>query len=316
MAKLINKETLKLDMGDIRHLVEDALYGIMNRGKSLPPKDSLKFLNEKVRKEVMSWPEDAVNKAFRDYRADMFIENFACLPMLLLNEGLIATYPLKDTIRYIKNILDIPDEAIYVVYSKDDKETVKGINITFANIGDNVNQAVRAMNLCGYFPSHPKPLSSLPRNTWVRIKFEPKIQSVDNSVIGQEKILYHFTTAPLIEKIKKNGLVPTTKNNFLSFPDRIYLMKGSATPEKLYELLEMLCAARFIGRPIENRYEKLNVGIVVIDVSKLDKNIRFFEDYNYKGGVFTSDNIPPTAIKETTIKPIIIDMAKYFPDKF
>ena len=122
------------------------------------------------------------------------------------------------------------------------------------------------------------------------IVVEPKFSDKDfelNKCPGI-KFLYHLTKSSRVDKILKVGLNPKSSNVKFKYPDRIYLGLDPYGLEhdllvKFKELDDTEC---------QNIYS-----ILKIDISKIPSKNRFKVDPNYPDGLFTSDNIPPSAIK-------------------
>lgn len=90
--------------------------------------------------------------------------------------------------------------------------------------------------------------------------------------------LYHVTSLDSINKIKRQGLVPKSRNKKSIHPDRIYLVVKKEDFNNT-DLLD------YINKPV----------ILEIDNSKL--NLKLHHDINFDGAVYTTDNIPPQSIK-------------------
>ena len=59
----------------------------------------------------------------------------------------------------------------------------------------------------------------------VSLLFEAKYHEEDFTFA---KSLYHVTTADVLSKIKRNGLVPKSKSSKFDYPDRVYLFNNAS----------------------------------------------------------------------------------------
>lgn len=217
---------------------------------------------------------------------------------LMISEGLIMSASIDRVIRalkvYAKNNSDILSIGI-------DKN---GNNIIVININAKpklTDTIIRAMNLYGWFLARPKNNEI----TWgknVKLQFEPKYNTdVGNEIRTTEKYLLHLTLSKNIEKIKLNGLVPSVKNRKFAYPERIYFLRGSTPYPTIYNLASQLAAVY----NQEKEEKVLDYSIVRILLSEVPENVRFCSDPNFsKYGIYTMDNIPPSALID--IKPFKI----------
>lgn len=144
---------------------------------------------------------------------------------------------------------------------------------------------------CGLFISNKGILATSDSGHIFKFILEPKFSDRDFELnrCSDIKFLYHVTTDAKVDKILKNGLNPKSSNAMFRYPDRIYL---GLDPEMLEcQLLPNLRKTK----------GKVNVdatySILKVDISKIPSKNRFKVDPNYPDGVFTSDNIPPSAIE-------------------
>lgn len=206
-----------------------------------------------------------------------------------INEGLIKTYPLDNTVSYIKNYFGLDDRQVVVqkVYNNQPH-----ILIRIPAIGDNVEMIKKAMNLCGYYLAAPKD-NEIEKDKWIWLQFEAKVEKdISEQLRKEESFLTHFTPYYNVDKILKQGLSPKSKNSILNYPGRIYLMRGSLNKESTKDLGMQL---------FMNNKSKGNDGkyvLLVIDLSKIPENTPFHFDPNYPYGVYTQSNIRPDAIVE------------------
>lgn len=145
------------------------------------------------------------------------------------------------------------------------------------------------METCGYFLcKRPQLMAS-----GIVYQFEPKFSTDITHELVSGK-LYHMTNKIYLKKIMKYGLTPRSKNSSYSYPDRIYLMRY--IDKQVINQLSNVRKAR--ERNIiqgQNPEEKNEYVLLTIDTDRLSDNVRFYADPMSRG-VFTYNNIPPSAI--------------------
>lgn len=101
------------------------------------------------------------------------------------------------------------------------------------------------------------------------------------------EFLYHITSKSLLDKIKKNGLVPKSKSKKVYHPDRVYFAINYNSALALKKDFK--------------KYYNDDMVLLTISTENLN-NVEFYEDPDYKKfGVFTMDNVPPIAIVDIKI---------------
>ena len=201
-----------------------------------------------------------------------------------LEEGLIHTYPIDTTIRYIKEYFGMDDSEIFKGNGENGYE-----RIFVRMYDDKRNHKImdRAMNLCGYFPSRYTRCV----DSYVIVQYESRNdKDISEELRKTERYLTHITPSYNEGKILKNGFSPKSKNYVFNFPDRVYFSVGSTAPEESLRLLKMLS--------LTNDSEG-NDGwytVFMVDLRKIPETVKFFRDQNYKNGVYTRENISPDCI--------------------
>lgn len=103
-----------------------------------------------------------------------------------------------------------------------------------------------------------------------------------NQIENEPNLLYHITKKSLLDKIKKQGLVPKSKSKKVYHPERVYFALD-------------INSALALTKDFK-QYFNDDMLLLTISTEKLN-NVKFYEDPDYaKFGVFTLDNIPPQAI--------------------
>lgn len=199
----------------------------------------------------------------------------------VLKEGLIKTYPFDTVKRYICQYFNIPNYYFHEYDGNGNKCCAIDIPKDA-----NPNLLKKAMNLCGYFMSTMTHLDKLDR-----YHFEPKFEE-EETYNGE--LLYHITREVLTPKIYKIGLYPSRKNKAYNFPSRIYFLKDNTTKEEVENIATVLKNAKGDG-------DEVMYVLLKIMVDKLPKGIKFHADPNLYNSIYTTDNVPPSAIwKEKT----------------
>jgi len=177
-----------------------------------------------------------------------------------ISEGLIKTYPLQSSINIIKrrfplyNVSVSENDEIVVEDKNLDKEKIKVLS-----------------NTLGYIISNEA-------DDYVII--EPKYDRVIDNV---PKIIYHSTFKKHLKKIKKNGLIPKSKNKLSIHPDRIYFSLNLEDAELFKKFLE-------------KKYEEKSC---IIEINTEGLSNKFYSDINFRNrGIYTLNNISKNNIKD------------------
>lgn len=203
-----------------------------------------------------------------------------------LNEGLIRTYPMDWVEKYLSTRFNsdfvkggVDDEVMHFWFIlKKDSESIEPLK--------------EKMSSFGYFCSVEDDVAE-----GVYLQFEPKYDEYKtgeelSSRNNDEIFFYHVTPLFLAKKIKVSGLVPKSKNEFLNYPDRVYLTLADDGKEAAYEMADMLYT---------NSGNKMNDGkycLIGVTLNGLEK-AKFYPDWNvsHTTAYFTYDNIPPQNLK-------------------
>lgn len=258
-------------------------------------------------------------------------------------EGMIRTLGAEATVRYVKDFFSIPDRGIVIFKLGEDefgntksfkKEVRKGefvaeegfnksnydetISILICNIKNNVKSIENAMNLCGYFLASPR-LDDVPPNGWAWYKFEKRNQNSYSKKLREETdCLYHVTPVEHVKSILKIGFSPKSKNEFFSYPERIFFFSGANGKEKALKY-----AANLLQSVIKKEYEKelelkrtngreknpyshshdlkKRFALITVNLHKVPEGVDFYTDSNAYGGVYTKDNLYPQVISDIEI---------------
>jgi hypothetical protein len=216
-----------------------------------------------------------------------------------LNEGIFKTYPPDKVQNYISKMFKLPKN--WIEYGKSEQDGVYFFRVQISKSNELMDKIIRAMALCGYFCSFK---DTETYKTRAFLQFEPRHQNNANEEVRSMKYIYHVSPSYNKGKILKNGFTPTTKNALFDYPDRVYFFKQNTTEDDLLELTAYLCKYnKSLGN--DNIYT-----IFVLDVSKIPEQVNFYLDGNYFNGIYSQDNIPPSAIVYTddfNVNPDVID---------
>lgn len=181
----------------------------------------------------------------------------------ILEEGLINSVPTDNALSIFKNKgFDASIRGNRIVLSIDEKERNKIDNI------------LNAIGWYAAYESYEMPDDHIRRPV---ITIEPKYGKVSNNI---PTILYHATESSNVDNIMKIGLVPKSKSRMSEHPDRIYAA--------ISREISMSFATHFI-------YGLHFPAMLTIDTQKI--NNKWYEDPNLEGGLYTTTNISPVALK-------------------
>lgn len=205
-----------------------------------------------------------------------------------MNEGLVRTYPLNDTVRYVKEFLRLED---WQVISGKDKSGIDAIVVLMPEFFANRQVVDKSLDACGYYPIAEKGIS-VGGKDFSAVEYRPKFQdkSDDGKIRSEEKFLYHVTPSRNKEKILRNGFYPVSKNSEFNYPGRVHFVLGSASEEEIYGLARQLYEAD------KNKKKDGMYTIFKLDINRFPKRAMLFKDPSYCKGVYTYANIRPDVI--------------------
>ena len=224
-----------------------------------------------------------------------YLKNFN--DYLPINEFLYTVNSEK-TINYIEKKFGDQIECSY-----DDRKNGDSILIKFnTELNKNLEEVNKIMYNFGWFPTfirsriaHEKYSSGVKKSlnsTSVIITYDAKYN--EEIKLDSEGFLYHLTPDISWDKISKYGLTPKTQNKIADHPERIYFIeKLNILGESFEDIANTLLMNYYRSPYVKEMY------LLLIDLSKLNKNIKFFKDPNFLMGqaVWTTSNIPPNAIE-------------------
>lgn len=207
-----------------------------------------------------------LHRMLQDYKKDSYVKYFA-------EAGLDIGKTIENTKKQIENF---KYGDINISADKNDPETAK--------------ELLKLIESMGYFVSYistgergeslqDKKLieDTLTKAERISIGIEPYY---DEKVSFEGEYLYHTTDKRNIDKIKKFGLVPKSKNTRSFYPERIYLSPNEIWMETIKNQLSSDKSGEYVNMRIKNF-----------------KGLNLYKDLRFKGGFFTYDNISPEHIE-------------------
>lgn len=200
-----------------------------------------------------------------------------------IKEGLIRTYPSLFTFRQLRNKYGLDNREIRMSSSPDGIGSIEIVlNRKNAAKEDEIN---KLMETYGYVPGF----------RFVDIVYEPKHEAEirRNTLERTCDYLIHISPFSKINKIKRNGFVPRSDNELYSYPERVYFFKYDIN----FNWDEAIETIRRISKS-RGEKEGTKYAVYFLDVRKIPDNARFYQDKNSNNGVYTSDNIPFSAVSQ------------------
>lgn len=196
---------------------------------------------------------------------------------MMLGEGLIMTHSFDKVADFLQRYMSNRWDFVFIK-----NQNIIGF-IPKTNNRD-IDYVIKYMNNMGYFLAsyykNERMLgSNYNGNDWDLAKFEAKF---DIEYTPQSRYLYHVTDEKYLPKILKNGLIPKSKNKISKHPDRIYL---ATNEENMFEIGNIFIEDGFIE----------NIIYLKISLNKLYN--KFLIEPQFPGGIYTTQNIPPTNIE-------------------
>lgn len=242
------------------------------------------YIREMVRRQVslMGCEEDS----FTNYPIRCFKPRFERMAdNNELDEGLIRTYPSEWVEEYLSKRINTD----FIKASFD--EIYCHFWFILKPGSKSIDSLIKKMDSFGYYCAVEDNVKE-----GVYLQFEPKFDEYfkgsELSFRFSDIMFYHVAPSHFKEKILKYGLVPKSKNGFLKYPDRVYLMRATSSGEKdVCELASEL---------YDKSANKLNNGFYSLFGIKSDglEDVKFYTDMNMPGSdaFFTYENIPPENI--------------------
>jgi hypothetical protein len=249
--------------------------------------DKLKFINNYVPKDGGTYQCKRLYERIFDGEFETSMNRLMLPDEELLNEALIASYDIFK----VKDIFNRKFAGGGIVFNIVEKEKnghtgyYAVVDVPEHLFGGRIkNEIIEFMKFCGY-DRHAKEKRD---NGMVSMFFTQRFQDEDCTEELRQKCryLYHITSVENQEDIFRNGFVPSSRNMYFNYPDRVYVATGNNLNPRAERLLKAVWAA----------HGKKESVIIMIDLDKVPYNVKFYTDFDATESVFTCDNISPEAI--------------------
>ena len=230
-------------------------------------------INEDVIKKMNESSFSAALYATDDNPISLYLNEF------IINEGLIHSYNPYKLIKYICKALGI-DES--VTDMREFNGNVR-ISYTIPEKEQLIGKLNKAMNFGGYHFVLKEKYGLIPG--WCIIVYEAShLIDIADDVRDNFQVLYHITPAKNLKKILKIGLKPTSKNSKFNYPERTHFLicHPSEAPDFVNDLISTKKGHEWV--------------VLTIDLSRVDRYVQFHYDASCSIGLYTTDNIRPSAI--------------------
>ena len=224
-----------------------------------------------------------------------------------LNEGLILTHDIYDSIKILETILskwffhDIStsNNKINIILGDGffNVDTFLEFQILITNLGYYVSsmEVTNNMNMSNIlkiddFKERYLDNDILKRFTKYDITLEPKY---DIKHTLKSNILYHVTEEKYLDRILKYGLVPKSKNTKTFHPDRIYFVYNIDDAQTYINSKNLFYKTNISLSKQPNRSKFKEIKFIILKVElPINNDIIFYDDPNFKGkGIYTYENI-------------------------
>lgn len=204
-----------------------------------------------------------------------------------ISEGLIKTYPINNTVEYVRRLFGLRDNQINVISRGD----IHKILVMYGNSEERRKQMAKAMNLCGY------ELASENTENVNNVIYQMYTQKFSNSLTNELKkrmdFLIHITPMYNKEKILQKGFVPKSKNELFSYGDSIFFFTQDAP---IVHIVDQVYQKDCL---IKNKQNKHIYTLFQVDLAKITNEVKFEIDPNLNYAVRTKNNISPITIAST-----------------
>lgn len=245
----------------------------------------LENINKLLNFNIKNFDINKLKSIYCDYR---LIPRQKCYGDLLgdlplINEAHTDILPPDNVIRLIQEKYELPDDLIW----KSEGYHEISIYLVVAILGDNDKLIENDMGKLGYFLSSRSDYQTIDNMVFQILQFEPNSElqkDVTEELKNIYQFLLHWTPEYNLDNIMKNGLIPSHKNYYFQYPDRIYLLLPT-NMEKIIKLGKVLCT--YNGNKNNNGLYTL----LKINLNNLDNSVRFYMDPNSDIGVYTEQSI-------------------------
>jgi hypothetical protein len=226
-----------------------------------------------------------------------------------INEGLIKTYDINDTIRLVETEMNLMSCYDFNI-SASDNNTISLILNKF-NIMDNINLKFNHINSMminryGWFPSRMKMenisgmKNELSYDEYFLIKNKKHLRTIeiiyeskfDIEITNKPIFLYHLSIQSYKNNILKYGLIPKTKSKLSKHLDRIYVCDSIDNCKKLIPRMKVYYDLLSDEELSQGKKPKRNSKWIIFKIDISNLNVKLYKDPNYPHGYFIIENIP------------------------
>jgi hypothetical protein len=226
-----------------------------------------------------------------------------------INEGLIKTYDINDTVRLVETEMDLMSCYDFNIIANSNNTI--SLTLNRFNILDNINlkfQHINSMmiNRYGWFPSVMKMenisgmKNKLSYDEYFLVRNKKRLRKIeiiyeskfDIEIDNKPNDLYHLSIQSYKNNILKYGLIPKSKSKLSKHLDRICVCDNIDSckvliPKMLvyYNLLE---DEEIVG----GKKPKRNIKWIIFKINSSNLDIKLYKDPNYPHGYYITDNIP------------------------
>ena len=206
-----------------------------------------------------------------------------------IDEGMYKTYSIDFVVRHFcqyvgftddySKFLSNPDVYNGFITKVSAENGLEYIEFVSADDDDVLKTADEALRLCGYYMAFVEEYCK----GYVQAGYEKRHE--DTITLKTNK-LYHITRRESLPRIMRDGIVPKSRNRKTTHLERTYLF----TKDFGFDGFESM------AEDLYDRKSTFGYAVIEVDVEGLD-NVTFHYDPNTENGVYTTDNIPPSALK-------------------
>lgn len=201
-----------------------------------------------------------------------------------INEGLIKTYPINSTAKYIQRLFGLDNSQIRILKRGDAYKII----VMFDNESQKKNQMLKAMDLCGY-----ELASEGVENAYdvVYQLYTPKFSTNLTAELKKKMdFLIHVTPSYNKSKILQQGFVPKSRNELFAYGGEIFFFTQDAPIVHIVDqIYQKDCA-------IKNKLNNHIYSLFRISLKNIPNDTNFEIDPNLDYAVRTKNNISPKAI--------------------
>lgn len=248
-----------------------------------------RVLNEKFSNKLFDISHIDINdlkQIYRDLRLNPTLNSHTDIlnRKNVLRESFGDILPPDEVVNKIIQRYHFPESTVF----KMEASNYVSVYIIIADIGTNIEIVEEDMRRMGYFLGSVDEIQNVGNMSFRLLQFEPVSSKQEDKTIevkNRYNYLLHWTPQYELSSILRKGLIPSHKNNSAYFPPRIYLIK----PDVGFNTLEQL--GQGLSTKNTNPNNNGNYCLLKVDISNLNDDVKFFDDPNCIGGLYTGSPI-------------------------